>query len=175
MWEYIWNICIITHLLFTSVRKLVYAWKSALDTSLHPKVTNPWLLKLTKIQVAFSIVLKIFNAHFFLWLLQALVILRQSAALFILELWKCFVFITFDLGKWSVLLYSFLLRNHPPLHFLFSAERKQSLGYDWHPECLRCEECGKRLNPGQHAEVSQTNDVLFLLKIHVTNIKIKIC
>ncbi|KAJ8674865.1 hypothetical protein QAD02_010651 [Eretmocerus hayati] len=33
-----------------------------------------------------------------------------------------------------------------------SAERKQSLGYDWHPECLRCEECGKRLNPGQHAE-----------------------
>uniref|UniRef100_A0A182FMM3 Uncharacterized protein n=2 Tax=Anopheles albimanus TaxID=7167 RepID=A0A182FMM3_ANOAL len=31
-------------------------------------------------------------------------------------------------------------------------ERKQSLGYDWHPECLRCEECGKRLNPGQHAE-----------------------
>lgn len=38
-------------------------------------------------------------------------------------------------------------------HFLFPAERKQSLGYDWHPECLRCEECGKRLNPGQHAEV----------------------
>lgn len=33
-----------------------------------------------------------------------------------------------------------------------SAERKQSLGYNWHPECLRCEECGKRLNPGQHAE-----------------------
>lgn len=37
-------------------------------------------------------------------------------------------------------------------HALFLAERKQSLGYDWHPECLRCEECGKRLNPGQHAE-----------------------
>lgn len=35
---------------------------------------------------------------------------------------------------------------------MFFAERKQSLGYDWHPECLRCEECGKRLNPGQHAE-----------------------
>ncbi|XP_058128110.1 uncharacterized protein LOC131290380 [Anopheles ziemanni] len=35
---------------------------------------------------------------------------------------------------------------------VFFAERKQSLGYDWHPECLRCEECGKRLNPGQHAE-----------------------
>lgn len=37
---------------------------------------------------------------------------------------------------------------------LKKAERKQSLGYDWHPECLRCEECGKRLNPGQHAEVA---------------------
>lgn len=36
----------------------------------------------------------------------------------------------------------------------FAAERKQSLGYNWHPECLRCEECGKRLNPGQHAEVN---------------------
>lgn len=34
----------------------------------------------------------------------------------------------------------------------FSAERQQSLGFDWHPECLRCDECGKRLNPGQHAE-----------------------
>ncbi|XP_011351471.1 uncharacterized protein LOC105287557 isoform X1 [Ooceraea biroi] len=33
-----------------------------------------------------------------------------------------------------------------------TTERKQSLGYIWHPECLRCEECGKRLNPGQHAE-----------------------
>lgn len=40
--------------------------------------------------------------------------------------------------------------------FFFIAERKQSLGYDWHPECLRCEECGKRLNPGQHAEVKKT-------------------
>ena len=36
----------------------------------------------------------------------------------------------------------------------FPAERKQSLGFDWHPNCLRCEECGKRLNPGQHAEVT---------------------
>lgn len=35
---------------------------------------------------------------------------------------------------------------------MFFAERKVSLGFDWHPECLRCEECGKRLNPGQHAE-----------------------
>lgn len=38
------------------------------------------------------------------------------------------------------------------LHYCL-AERMQSLGYDWHPECLRCEECSKRLNPGQHAEV----------------------
>lgn len=37
-------------------------------------------------------------------------------------------------------------------NYIIKAERKQSLGYDWHPECLRCEECGKRLNPGQHAE-----------------------
>ncbi|KAG8192167.1 hypothetical protein JTE90_027808 [Oedothorax gibbosus] len=35
---------------------------------------------------------------------------------------------------------------------VFFAERRTSLGYEWHPECLRCEECGKRLNPGQHAE-----------------------
>ncbi|XP_014677780.1 PREDICTED: uncharacterized protein LOC106817616 [Priapulus caudatus] len=36
-----------------------------------------------------------------------------------------------------------------PVYF---AERRTSLGFDWHPECLRCEECSKRLNPGQHAE-----------------------
>ncbi|CAG0921698.1 unnamed protein product [Notodromas monacha] len=35
---------------------------------------------------------------------------------------------------------------------VFFAERKQSMGFMWHPDCLRCEECGKRLNPGQHAE-----------------------
>ena len=35
---------------------------------------------------------------------------------------------------------------------VYFAERKTSLGYDWHPECLRCEECAKILNPGQHAE-----------------------
>lgn len=35
---------------------------------------------------------------------------------------------------------------------MFLAERKVSIGKDWHPECLRCQECGKRLNPGQHAE-----------------------
>lgn len=38
------------------------------------------------------------------------------------------------------------------LKAVYFAERKTSLGYDWHPECLRCEECHKRLNPGQHAE-----------------------
>jgi len=26
------------------------------------------------------------------------------------------------------------------------------MGYDWHPDCLKCEECGKILKPGQHAE-----------------------
>ncbi|XP_032785262.1 ras association domain-containing protein 4 isoform X1 [Daphnia magna] len=36
-----------------------------------------------------------------------------------------------------------------PVYF---AERKQSMGYDWHPDCLKCEECGKILKPGQHAE-----------------------
>lgn len=35
---------------------------------------------------------------------------------------------------------------------LFSAERRQSIGFDWHRQCLKCEECGKVLNPGQHAE-----------------------
>lgn len=45
---------------------------------------------------------------------------------------------------------------------IFIAERKQSLGYDWHPECLRCEECGKRLNPGQHAEVSVLKKCIIL-------------
>ena len=37
-----------------------------------------------------------------------------------------------------------------PVYF---AERRQSLGHDWHPACLRCAECGKVLNPGTHAEV----------------------
>ena len=37
------------------------------------------------------------------------------------------------------------------------AERRQSIGFDWHRQCLKCEECGKVLIPGQHAEVSSTN------------------
>jgi len=35
---------------------------------------------------------------------------------------------------------------------VFFAERRQSIGFDWHPYCLKCTECGKVLNPGQHAE-----------------------
>ncbi|GFO18597.1 cysteine-rich protein 2 [Plakobranchus ocellatus] len=36
-----------------------------------------------------------------------------------------------------------------PVYF---AERKTSLGREWHPSCLKCTECGKVLSPGQHAE-----------------------
>lgn len=32
------------------------------------------------------------------------------------------------------------------------AERKTSMGRDWHPTCLKCYECGRVLSPGQHAE-----------------------
>ncbi|XP_078383622.1 ras association domain-containing protein 2-like isoform X3 [Oculina patagonica] len=35
---------------------------------------------------------------------------------------------------------------------VYFAEQRNSLGKVWHPGCLRCEECGKRLNPGQHSE-----------------------
>ena len=34
-----------------------------------------------------------------------------------------------------------------------TAERKTSLGYDWHPQCLKCEMCEKTLQPGRHSEV----------------------
>lgn len=34
----------------------------------------------------------------------------------------------------------------------FVAERKTSLGKDWHASCLRCEKCNKTLTPGGHAE-----------------------
>ncbi|XP_048525285.1 cysteine-rich protein 1-like [Dendroctonus ponderosae] len=36
-----------------------------------------------------------------------------------------------------------------PVYF---AERKTSLGKDWHSGCLRCEKCNKTLTPGNHAE-----------------------
>ena len=42
----------------------------------------------------------------------------------------------------------------------FAAEQRNSLGKVWHPGCLRCEECGKRLNPGQHSEVRQDGDLI---------------
>ena len=32
------------------------------------------------------------------------------------------------------------------------------MGFDWHRQCLKCEECGKVLNPGQHAEVSNNSN-----------------
>ncbi|XP_003378900.1 cysteine-rich protein 2 [Trichinella spiralis] len=37
----------------------------------------------------------------------------------------------------------------------FKAERKVSMGKDWHASCLRCfnEPCGKVLTPGGHSEV----------------------
>jgi len=34
------------------------------------------------------------------------------------------------------------------------AEKKTSLGKDWHAMCLKCKKCNKILTPGQHAEVS---------------------
>jgi len=36
-----------------------------------------------------------------------------------------------------------------PVYF---AERKSSLGKDWHGSCLRCERCNKTLTCGGHAE-----------------------
>lgn len=35
---------------------------------------------------------------------------------------------------------------------MITAERKTSLGKDWHSACLRCEKCNKTLVPGGHAE-----------------------
>ena len=35
----------------------------------------------------------------------------------------------------------------------FTAERKTSLGKDWHSGCLKCEKCKRTLAPGSHAEV----------------------
>ncbi|EEB13095.1 Cysteine-rich protein, putative [Pediculus humanus corporis] len=36
-----------------------------------------------------------------------------------------------------------------PVYF---AERKTSLGKDWHGVCLKCEKCNKTLVPGGHSE-----------------------
>ena len=35
----------------------------------------------------------------------------------------------------------------------FTAERRTSLGKDWHAACLKCEKCNKTLTPDNHAEV----------------------
>ena len=39
------------------------------------------------------------------------------------------------------------------------------MGFDWHRQCLKCEECNKVLNPGQHAEVREilTATLFFIL------------
>ncbi|XP_078253060.1 cysteine-rich protein 1 isoform X1 [Rhinoraja longicauda] len=46
-----------------------------------------------------------------------------------------------------------------PVYFAFlinilhsAAERKRSLGKDYHPLCLKCYRCKRQLSPGQHAE-----------------------
>lgn len=54
------------------------------------------------------------------------------------------------------------------LRVIFAAEQRNSLGKVWHPGCLRCEECGKRLNPGQHSEVSE---VLKLKQLEYAKLK----
>ncbi|KAJ6641452.1 Cysteine-rich protein 1 [Pseudolycoriella hygida] len=34
---------------------------------------------------------------------------------------------------------------------VYHAEKKTSMGVDWHATCLKCEKCKKTLQPGQHA------------------------
>ncbi|XP_041728313.1 cysteine-rich protein 1-like isoform X2 [Coregonus clupeaformis] len=36
-----------------------------------------------------------------------------------------------------------------PVYF---GEKKRSLGCDYHPLCLKCQQCQRQLTPGQHAE-----------------------
>uniref|UniRef100_A0A6Q2XIH3 Cysteine-rich protein 1 n=1 Tax=Esox lucius TaxID=8010 RepID=A0A6Q2XIH3_ESOLU len=36
-----------------------------------------------------------------------------------------------------------------PVYF---GEKKRSLGRDYHPLCLKCQNCKRQLTPGQHAE-----------------------
>ncbi|KAK6324331.1 hypothetical protein J4Q44_G00036730 [Coregonus suidteri] len=36
-----------------------------------------------------------------------------------------------------------------PVYF---GEKKRSLGRDYHPLCLKCQQCQRQLTPGQHAE-----------------------
>ncbi|KAF7241257.1 Cysteine-rich protein 2 [Varanus komodoensis] len=42
--------------------------------------------------------------------------------------------------------------NYSYLFPLLTAERKRSLGKDYHPLCLKCYHCKRQLSPGQHAE-----------------------
>ncbi|RUS90591.1 hypothetical protein EGW08_001679 [Elysia chlorotica] len=51
-----------------------------------------------------------------------------------------------------------------PVYF---AERKTSLGREWHPSCLKCRECGKVLSPGQHAEYVNPLYLVLLTYINV--------
>lgn len=53
-----------------------------------------------------------------------------------------------------ILIYFFICdhQSNFSFFFVFSAERKTSLGKDWHSGCLRCEKCNKTLTPGSHAE-----------------------
>lgn len=44
--------------------------------------------------------------------------------------------------------------NDQCLYFSIAAERKTSMGKDWHPGCLKCGKCSKTLAPGSHSEVS---------------------
>ena len=46
-------------------------------------------------------------------------------------------------------------KQYSAFHALYSllAERKTSLGKDWHGFCLKCEKCKKTLTPGQHSVV----------------------
>uniref|UniRef100_A0A452IS30 LIM zinc-binding domain-containing protein n=1 Tax=Gopherus agassizii TaxID=38772 RepID=A0A452IS30_9SAUR len=43
--------------------------------------------------------------------------------------------------------------NYSYRFLLLTAERKRSLGKDYHPLCLKCYQCKRQLSPGQHAEV----------------------
>lgn len=37
------------------------------------------------------------------------------------------------------------------IYFHNLAEKKTSMGKDWHGPCLKCERCNKTLTPGNHA------------------------
>ncbi|KAK6324328.1 hypothetical protein J4Q44_G00036700 [Coregonus suidteri] len=46
-------------------------------------------------------------------------------------------------------------------------EKKRSLGRDYHPLCLKCQQCQRQLTPGQHAEHDE--------KPYCTNCYMKTC